>query len=105
MGLSKILRNKTAGYTAEGGTASLTQWVRPQFKIYQKISLATNFLRFLQVLGLQKSKQLAGEPAAQVDRAPTLSQPQQQQDIRSKPSKHTKTQDLSRGSDVPTPRC
>jgi hypothetical protein len=57
------------------------------------------------VLGLQKSMQLTREPAAQVDRAPTLSQPQQQQDITSKPSKHTKIQDLSRGSDVPTPRC
>jgi hypothetical protein len=102
MGLSKILRNKTADYTAKGGTAGLTQWVRPQFKIYQEISLATNFSRFLQVLGLQKSKQLAGEPVAQIDRAPTLSQPQQQ-DITSKPSKHTKTQDLSRGSDVSTP--
>jgi hypothetical protein len=69
MGLSKILRNKVAGYTTEGGTASreggtagLTQWVRPQFKIQQEISLATNFARFLQVLGLRKSKQLAGEP-------------------------------------------
>jgi hypothetical protein len=49
--------------------------------------------------------QLAGEPATQVDRAPTLAQPQQQQDITSKPSKHTKPQDLSRGLDVPTPRC
>jgi hypothetical protein len=57
------------------------------------------------VLGIQRSKQLAREPVAQVDQAPTLSQPQQQQDITSKPSKHTKTQDLSRGSDVPTPCC
>jgi hypothetical protein len=91
MGLSKILQHKSAGYTVEGGTAGLTQWVRPQFKIYQEISLATNFPRFLQVLELQKGIQLAEEPAAQVDRAPTLVQPHQQQDITSKPSKHTKT--------------
>jgi hypothetical protein len=76
MGLSKISRHKTIGYTAEGGTTGLTQWVRPQFKIYQKISLITNFPRFLQVLGSHKSIQLAREPAAQVDRAPTLAQPQ-----------------------------
>jgi hypothetical protein len=57
------------------------------------------------VLESQKGIQLAGEPAAQVDWAPTLAQPQQQQDVTSKPSKHTKTQDLSRGSNVPTPRC
>jgi hypothetical protein len=64
MGLSKNFRHKSAGYTAEGGTAGLTQWVRPQFKIYQEISLATNFSRFLQVLESQKGIQLAGEPVA-----------------------------------------
>jgi hypothetical protein len=88
MGLSKILRHKSVDHIAEGGTAGLTQWVRPQFKIYQEISLATNFPRFLQVLESQKGIQLAVEPTAQVDRAPTLAQPQQQQDVTSKPSKH-----------------
>jgi hypothetical protein len=48
--------------------------------------------------------QLAREPTAQVDQAPTLAQPQQQ-DVTSKPSKHMKTQDLSCGSNVPTPHC
>jgi hypothetical protein len=57
------------------------------------------------VLESQKGIQLAVEPAAQVDRAPTLAQPQQQRDVTSKSNKHMKTQDLSPGSNVPTPRC